>query len=85
MVNEPTVFEPLKFYCIYIPFNQNLDEKSYMSAKTEAVKHLHAVFLLTMAQCRRPIRLEKAMVYCDVIDVNVTLMLLLEYKLYHVY
>ena len=30
---------------IYIHFNQNLDEKSYISAKIEAVKHLHAVLL----------------------------------------
>ena len=30
-----------------IRFNQNLDEKSNIDAKTEAVKHLHAVFLLT--------------------------------------
>ena len=30
-----------------IRFNQNLDEKSSIDAKTEAVKHLHAVFLLT--------------------------------------
>ena len=32
---------------IYIRFNQNLGEKSYISAKNEALKHLHALFLLT--------------------------------------
>ena len=52
--------------CIYIHLNQNLDEKSYISAKIEAVNHLHAVFLLTAVQRRRPIRLQTAMVYFDV-------------------
>ena len=42
---------------IYIHVNQNLDKKSYTSAKIEAVKHLHAVCLLTAEQHRRPIRL----------------------------
>ena len=32
---------------IYIHFNKNVDEKSDISAKIEAGKHLHAVFLLT--------------------------------------
>ena len=27
---------------IYIPFKQNLEEKSYISAKIDTVKHLHA-------------------------------------------
>ena len=35
---------------IYIHFNQNVDEKSDISAKTEAGKHLHALFLLTAEQ-----------------------------------
>ena len=35
---------------IYIHFNQNVDEKSDISAKIEAGKHLHAVFLLTAIQ-----------------------------------
>ena len=35
----------------------------------EAVKYLHAVFLLAVEQRRRPISLEKAMVYFDVIHV----------------
>ena len=30
----------------YMRFNQNLDEKTYKSAKNEAVNYLHAVFLL---------------------------------------
>ena len=42
----PKMFQPLKFECIYIRFNQNLDEQAYISAIIEAVKHLHAVFLL---------------------------------------
>ena len=54
---------------IYNRFSQNLDEKSNMSAKIEAVKYLHAVFLLTVEQRRRPIRLEKAKVYLGIIDV----------------
>ena len=29
---------------IYISFSQNLDEKTNISAKIEAVKHFHAVF-----------------------------------------
>ena len=43
---------------IYIRFNQNLDEKSYIGTKNEAVNHLHASFQLT-----------RAMVYFDVINV----------------
>ena len=35
---------------INIHFNQELDEKSYLSTETEAVKHLHTVFLLTVEQ-----------------------------------
>ena len=42
---------------IYIHFNQNPGEKSYIRAKIEAVKHLYAVFLLKAEQRRRPIRL----------------------------
>ena len=39
---------------IYIRFNQIFDEKSYISATIEAVKHLHAFFLLTAEHRRRP-------------------------------
>ena len=39
---------------IYICFNQIFDEKSYISAKIEAIKHLHAIFLLAAEQCRCP-------------------------------
>ena len=35
---------------IYIHFSQNVDEKSDISAKIEAGKHLHAIFLLTAEQ-----------------------------------
>ena len=35
---------------IYIHFNQNIDEKSDISAKIEAGKHLHSIFRLTMEQ-----------------------------------
>ena len=42
---------------IYIYINQNLDENSYRSTKIEAVKHLHAVFLLTAEKRRSPVRL----------------------------
>ena len=53
---------PVKFIAyVYIHFNQNVNEKSDISAKIDAGKHLHAVFLLTAEQrqwCRRrPIRL----------------------------
>ena len=41
---------------IYIRFSQNLDENSYISAITEAGKHLHGVFLLIAGQRRRPVR-----------------------------
>ena len=37
---------------IYIHFNQHFDEKSDITTKIEAVKHLHAVFLLTSEQCQ---------------------------------
>ena len=50
----------------FIPY---LDGTSCISAKTEAVKQLHAVFLLTAEQRRRQIRLYRAMVYFDAIDV----------------
>ena len=40
---------------IYIRVNHNLDKKSYISAQTETVKHLHAVFLLTAEHRHRPI------------------------------
>ena len=39
---------------IHICFNQNLDEKLYITAKNEEVKHLHTVFLLTVEQRLRP-------------------------------
>ena len=55
---------------IYIHVNQNVDENSDLSAKIEAGKYLHPVFLLTAEQRqwrrRRPIRLYRAMVYFDV-------------------
>ena len=35
---------------IYIHFNQNVDDKSGLSAEIEIGKHLHTVFLLTAAQ-----------------------------------
>ena len=35
---------------IYIRLSKNLDAKSYLSAKIEAVKQSHAVFLLTAEQ-----------------------------------
>ena len=35
---------------IYIHFNQNVDEKSDISATIEAGTHLHEVFLLTAEQ-----------------------------------
>ena len=42
---------------IYSHFNQNHDKKSYINAKIEAVKHLHAVFLQAAEQRRIRIRL----------------------------
>ena len=42
---------------IFIAFNQNFDEKFYISAKLDVVKHSPAVFLLTAKQRRRPIGL----------------------------
>ena len=40
--------EKIKFIAyIYIHLNQNVYEKSDISVKSEAGKHLHAVFLLT--------------------------------------
>ena len=57
-MNRPNVVYPsinirkIKFIAyIYICFNQNLEKKSYISVKNEAVKQLHAVFLLTAEQC----------------------------------
>ena len=57
-----------------IRFNQNLDEKSYLSGKIEAVKHLYADFsenneIAPMTSCRRrrPVRLNRVVVYVDVI------------------
>ena len=47
---------------------QNSDGKSYISAKIEAVKHLHAFLLIIAEQRQGPIRLQIAMVYFDVID-----------------
>ena len=41
-----------------------------LSAKIEAVKHLHAVFLLAAEPGLRPIRLQRTMVYFDIIDVE---------------
>ena len=56
--------QKIKFIAyIYIRFNQNLDDISYIIAKIDAVKHLQAVFLLTAEKRRRPIRLYRAMVY----------------------
>ena len=46
---------------IYIRFYQNLDGNSCISAKIEAVKQLHAVFLLIAEQRRRQIRLYRAL------------------------
>ena len=54
---------------IYIHFDQNLDEKFYIRAKIEVVKHLQCSLSGFRGQCRRPIRLEKAMFYFDVNDV----------------
>ena len=51
----------IAYTCIYIPLNQNIDVKLYISAKIEAVKHLLAIFLLTAEHRRRPIRLKRAM------------------------
>ena len=42
---------------IYILFNQNLDEKLYISSKIEAVKHLHALFLVVAEQHQHPVSL----------------------------
>ena len=42
---------------IYIPFSQNRDEKTYISARSEGVKHEHAVCFLSAEQRRQPIRL----------------------------
>ena len=56
--SDPVPFtQKIKFIAyIYIRFNQNLDERSYLSSKIKAVKHLHAVFLITAEQRRRPFR-----------------------------
>ena len=48
------------------PFGDHVNFAS--GPKIEAVNYLHAVFLLTAVQRRRPIRLQTAMVYFDVID-----------------
>ena len=50
----------VNFAYIYICFDQILDEKSSVGAKIEAIKHFHAEFLLTVEQCRRPSRLQRA-------------------------
>ena len=69
-MNAPEL-QKIKFIAhICIRFNQNIDEKSEISPKLEAVIHLYAVFLLSVEQRRRPIKLEQAMVYLDVIDVT---------------
>ena len=52
---------------IYIHFIQNLDETSDIRAKIVAVKHLEEDFQLTLKQHQHPIRLQKAMVYSDVV------------------
>ena len=45
--------QKIKFIAyVYSHFNQNVDEKIDMSAKIEAGKHLHAVFLQTAEQCQ---------------------------------
>ena len=61
MVYTSINIRKIKFIAyIYIYFNQNLDEKSYIIVKTEAVKHLHALLLLTansadvQSDCREP-------------------------------
>ena len=62
MVYTSIDIRKIKFIAyIYIPFSQNPNEKSYRSAKIQAVKHLRAVFLLTAEQRRRPTRLKKDM------------------------
>ena len=65
------IHQKIKFIAyIYFRFHQKLEEKSDISAKNEAVKHLHAVFLLTANQGGCPIRLYKVMVYFDLTDVT---------------
>ena len=54
----------VNFAYINICFNQILDEKSSVSAKIEAIKHLHAEFLLTVEKCQRPSRLQRASDRC---------------------
>ena len=46
----PSLFELLKFYCNFVKVLVERNVKSYISAKIEAVKQLHAVFLLTAEQ-----------------------------------
>ena len=45
-------FENMSIDDSYIRFNQNLDEKSYLNAKIEAVDHFHPLFLLKAEQCK---------------------------------
>ena len=50
-MNTSINIRKIKFIAyIYIHFNQNVDEKYDISAKIEAGKHLHVVFLLTVEQ-----------------------------------
>ena len=69
---------------IYIHFNHNVDEKSYISTKIEAGKQLHAFFLLTTEQrqwrqdiadvqsdCREPCLFWRHLKSCDVAWLNV--------------
>ena len=45
VVYTPINIERIKFISyIYIPFSQNFDDKSYISAKIKAIQHLKAVF-----------------------------------------
>ena len=54
----------------------SLDKKYHISAKTEAVKHLCTVFLLTVEQHRRPVRLLTATVYFTSLPPRGSLLLL---------
>ena len=53
---------------IYIPFSQKLDENFCICAKIEAIKYLHAIFLLTAEQRDVQSGLQSH-VYFDVTDV----------------
>ena len=66
---------------IYIRFIQNIDETFYISAKIEAVKHLHAVFLLSAEQHRRPMILKRAVFILTTLTLRDSI-LLLECKLH---